>query len=260
MLSSLDVKLYCGDDVRIFLHIGDGRTGTTTLQALLSKNREKLQKQGLDYPKVGLLHPRKGTAQHKLAFSLMEEWPAFADKHRTDAVSEWTAFREYLDDAAHTYAACFISSEGFCSLPVSSIKFISDFLRTEDVSVIYVRRDYADRQRSMREHKIRRGHYVPDVALDNPDRSKVLLENWQIYFPVNVIDYDASSIDKVMEICGVDISEFEAVSSLNVRPPEGLLELLNSLNKIEMTEGNRGQINETIWSWATREKDKDSGA
>lgn len=43
--------------MKIFLHIGDACTGTTTLQNLLIKNRDVLLKHKGNYPAVGTCSP-----------------------------------------------------------------------------------------------------------------------------------------------------------------------------------------------------------
>jgi hypothetical protein len=50
---------------KLFLHVGFHKTGTTSLQDALNRNRKELQSQGIVYPKT-----RKFRAQHEFAWSV----------------------------------------------------------------------------------------------------------------------------------------------------------------------------------------------
>lgn len=51
----------------MFIHVGAGKTGTSALQEFFKTNREKLQKEGLILPDIGVVRTRNQIAHHKLS-------------------------------------------------------------------------------------------------------------------------------------------------------------------------------------------------
>jgi len=122
----------------LILHIGTQKTGTTSIQALLSRNQRLLKDHGFDYPdpvnvQIGLDDSSHG----HLALSLTGYWrDAGYELERKQA---WGELRElYFESAGHLL----ISTE-LLSTPqiVPHLRFIKKMLRGIEVKVIvYLRR------------------------------------------------------------------------------------------------------------------------
>jgi len=238
--------------MKVFLHIGDGRTGTTTIQSLFTKNREKLRVLGIDYPEFGLLGKGSGTAQHCLSFSLMKEWPKFAEKAFVSRDEIWGSFRRYLEEADLKYSSVLLSSEGFATLDEEGISFISDFFASHEVVPIFVRRDPEDWRRSMREHRIKRGQHVPQPSGPARDLGAEKIAKWSNTFNLEVIPYSPTCSRDVLAFLGVAETDLEPVERENAQYPKHVLDLLNSLNALTMSEENRPLFNRKILDWAVK--------
>lgn len=119
----------------IFIHIGDAKTGTSSIQNYLSYNRLELKKKGILYSKTGLLS-EKGIANHKLAFCV--------NSNQTHYHAE--AQNLYADlDKEINETKCnkiIVSSEGFCSLrTLDEIRILKIFLdKYKPKIIVYLRR------------------------------------------------------------------------------------------------------------------------
>lgn len=93
----------------LYIHIGDAKTGSSTIQKYCSDNRAELLKSGIDYIPLGLL-ARNGIAQHKFAF--------LVNKNRSDYNLNLSSIFEDLNSyiSSSKLNNFIISSEGFCSL------------------------------------------------------------------------------------------------------------------------------------------------
>lgn len=120
---------------QIFIHIGDAKTGSSSIQNYLTKNRDELYQAGILYSKTGLLADH-GIANHKLAFCLNS---ARLDYH---GFSEYL-YQELSEEIKITDCqSVIISSEGFCSLrSLEEINKLRDYLNDYNVKIIvYLRR------------------------------------------------------------------------------------------------------------------------
>jgi hypothetical protein len=246
--------------MKIFIHIGDARTGTTSLQSLFTANRAKLLELGVDYPEICLLVPKKGLAQHKLSFSLLPEWPKFAKSAETPREEAWGEFVRYISASEGVSDSIMISSEAFSSLVGDGIAHIRDYLTGHDVKPIFVRRDPESWRRSMREQNIKKGQYVPEgKGKPAEDFGEHKLQAWQKFYDVKCIDYGPNCLDQICAYIGIDIGNLEPVEKRNSQLPYSATNLLNRLNKIEMTEKNRIKFNDEVVRWITNfvsERDK----
>ncbi|MDR5655069.1 hypothetical protein [Ruixingdingia sedimenti] len=242
--------------MKIFIHIGDSRTGTTTLQSFLTENSAKLLELGIHYPRLPSSH-KDSTAQHLLAFSLLDEWPAFAIKAKKPREQIWDELKQYIDGNMKLGGRLLISSEAFSSAGQEQIGFVKKTLSEHDVTPIFVKRDIEDWRRSMREQRIRRGFH--EAELGGPakyDLGAKKLANWANYFDVKVIHYSRNVISDIMAFLDINDTDFKIIENLNAQPPEGTIELLNTLNKIPMEEKNRVHFNETIFQWLVKHSAK----
>ena len=139
---------------QLVLHLGPQKTGTTSLQAWLELNRERLRAQGMYYPDVFLqsFPPRISLsiigdkaiqvrvprdAQHLLAWTLGGQ----VCSPTADVVWD-QLLRELGDIDASTIV---ISSEHFIRLEEQAIKFVRDAFRNFRVTIIYYLRNPAQR-------------------------------------------------------------------------------------------------------------------
>lgn len=120
---------------RVVVHIGDAKTGSSSIQNYLTQNRRILEAKGILYSRTGLLSD-KGIANHLLAFCLN------ANRLQDHKIADdlYLRLKEEINDTqCHTVL---ISSEGFCSLRTDDeILKLKRALDGFDVSfIVYLRR------------------------------------------------------------------------------------------------------------------------
>lgn len=113
----------------IWLHIGTGKTGTSSIQQFLFRNSTSLIQQSYVYPRLG---PRHSIAHHNLATQLKQ-------LERFDpALGTWERLRHILKK--HPTANVILSSEGFQSLSIEQIERIRSHALGHQVNVlVYLR-------------------------------------------------------------------------------------------------------------------------
>ena len=98
--------------LKVVLHIGRHKTGTSSVQRYLSKNREALKRDGVLYPDLGILSGRIEIAHHELAHALQ----------RGDTTAIEAIFREIERQQNETNSSILVlSSESFQNIKDSSI-------------------------------------------------------------------------------------------------------------------------------------------
>lgn len=126
-------------DKKVFIHIGQHKTGTTSIQNFLNINRKILKKNGFIYPNF------KSIASHPLAWSFN-----FGNNHVKESFLKnnpqfKVQVQKELDKAFHQKENIVISSEVFCeNINTESMKTIKSKFKDSDVKIIcYLRRqDY----------------------------------------------------------------------------------------------------------------------
>lgn len=125
--------------MKVILHIGWHKTGTSSLQTFLSNNKALLlEKHGIMYPDTGLI----SHAHHKLAWSLQDplvsQW-AKKISFNTPAEEIFTLlFTECRNRNAETVL---LSSEEFSQTEKYSISRLASVLKTHQVTIVaYIRR------------------------------------------------------------------------------------------------------------------------
>jgi SAM-dependent methyltransferase len=118
-----------GRHVKVYLHIGLPKTGSTALQWTFDVNRELLKQNGILYP-IASTPPQKGVGHQGLAEALT----------RSDqGPSEWKPMLRELDQAGQAVAV--ISSEAFSSLQDEQVTLVRSYLEGHNVTVVvYLRR------------------------------------------------------------------------------------------------------------------------
>lgn len=236
--------------MKIFLHIGDSRTGTTSLQTRLTKNRDVLEKYDIIYPQIGLLGNGNGVAQHALAFSLMNNWPSFASSAKIEREIVWNNLEHCINKFKETKKSILISSEGFSPIREPKIQFIQDFFSGHDVQVLFTYRNAEDWRRSMREHRIKCGEHVPKPNHPATDFGKNRLERWRKFFDVEVFQYSETCHEEILYFIGLPPEKIPATERHNQKAHPKITELLNELNSIEMNPVNRARFNAKIYNWS----------
>ncbi len=116
--------------MKVYLHIGFGKTGTTSIQDYLFFNRE-IRKSDYFYPEIGL----RGSGHHNLATLGKEE---FSDLENT----LYADLRHNLERINKKIPAI-ISSEFFCFSKPSYVKNIYQYLHDFDVRIVFYFRKQA---------------------------------------------------------------------------------------------------------------------
>lgn len=112
--------------LKIFIHIGDARTGTTTLQTLMAENRKTLLEMGVEYPSVGTFGSGKGVGHHLLSFSRLPEWQKFVLPAKVSAEKAWGDLDEYLENHSDEKNCLFCLAKRFRRLTkVEYLAFVS---------------------------------------------------------------------------------------------------------------------------------------
>jgi hypothetical protein len=124
--------------MKVYLHIGWHKTGSTSIQRFLAANREPLRAAGVDYPEAGMI----ATAHHLAAWSLQEPLrSAWARRIGFQGRAE-PLFAEILEQSARRGArALILSSEEFSLQHAYRLERLARVLEGSDVTVIaYLRR------------------------------------------------------------------------------------------------------------------------
>lgn len=102
--------------LKVVLHIGRHKTGTSSVQRYLSKNREALKRDGVLYPDLGILSGRIEIAHHELALAI--------NRGDTSAIEVFLGEIERQQNEANS-STLVLSSESFQNIiDASSIKEI----------------------------------------------------------------------------------------------------------------------------------------
>jgi len=117
--------------MKFFLHIGFGKTGTTSIQDYLFNNKERYASVYC-YPEVGL----RGSGQHNLA-------PLGKESFEAEDSIRYTKLVKFLSTTKKS-PTTIISSEYFCFAKQGFIKDIHRFLQEFDVRIIFYVRNQID--------------------------------------------------------------------------------------------------------------------
>ena len=241
--------------MKIYLHIGAPRTGTTTLQALLHKNRQNLRRLGIEYPKVGYIDDVNGDAQHVLSFSLMHTYPEFARRGNKKTREEaWGELKEAMAQMPSRTEAVVLSSEAFADLPKESIEFIRDFFAEDDLEVLYIVRDSKSWHASMATQQVKLHPYLTEMPSPfQGDPNQVRDQHLKAWHEagLNVIEfqYGRTAMQDLLAHMGINLKTLDRVASLNVKLAPMILELLMRLNQTEIDPRRRGALNARIDQW-----------
>ena len=135
---------------KLFLHVGFHKTGTTSLQDILNRNRKELLSQGIIYPKT-----RKFRAQHEFAWSAGQRgwgWKQFGGSQAGPGPAKrmFKLLRSATQDVV-------ISSEFLSELKPEQIKKLVNSIGTLDLKVIFTVRPVAKILPSAYQQEIKNG-------------------------------------------------------------------------------------------------------
>lgn len=228
----------------IFFHIGQHRTGTTTLQWFLNTNRDALLKQRILYPVAGKVDLNGNDYPRHFYLSFRDS-------------SDKKTLQELSDEINHSEAnRVIISAEGFCRASVNdSIKRnvfeIFDKLAEHKIKVICYLRPQEDFIESFYNWKVKDGwehrnfyefvdvfirewkNYLYYDKLIEPFQSKVGSKNIIIkpYYRKKL--YQKCIIHDFCQIAGIKLQGFEFPSSdRNARLPLASIEVVRRLNSL----------------------------
>lgn len=224
----------------LHIHIGESKTGTTSVQTTLQMSREVLAEAGFWYPVAAgfrrqadlftAMEPKVGTPKHKERnLGTKAEWRAYSDKLIADFDKEREAFPD---------ADCVVSSEHFPSLSPEGLAKMKAFAeaRFDRVKVYFYFRNPVDWEISIYSTRIKSGdttRFSDQTLFAGGFRQRSnrhqRLRNWEQTFGpdnVDVVFFSRSSlrnqsvVDDLLGRIGID-------PGIMVMPKEDKNEALN---------------------------------
>lgn len=157
--------------MKIYVHIGTHKTGTTSIQLTLASNEKALRKQGYLYPQSG--RPDRSEwryGNHELAFSLV-------GMHDTP-LTVWNDFHREIQQSGFDHVI--VSAEDFSLANRQQIRELSALLSDYRVSIILYLRDPIDFMKSHYAQRVRSSGY------DLKFRDYVEENLWRVNYPAVV--------------------------------------------------------------------------
>jgi hypothetical protein len=162
---------------QLFLHVGFHKTGTTSLQDALNRNRKELQSQGIIYPKT-----RKFRAQHEFAWSVGQRgwgWKQFGGSQAGPSPA-----RRMFKLIRSSKQNVIISSEFLSELSPEHIKKLASSIGDKQLRLIFTVRPVAKILPSAYQQEVKNGSkltYDKWLArvLDPEKESRVRTRFWK---------------------------------------------------------------------------------
>lgn len=133
-------------DRRLVLHIGPHKTASTYIQVNLSRNRERLRKNGWNYPQLGT----NGLDGHHHMVT-----------HRDDYLNDGAVYSAELEtlrkQAASATQNLVFSSEGMSTWKAEHFERLADLLGFDKIELVYVIRDPMDLIKSFWTEEVKQG-------------------------------------------------------------------------------------------------------
>jgi hypothetical protein len=234
--------------VKVILHIGPHKTGTTSIQAFLHRNSDILQKHGFHYPKT-----REGLQNHHdLAIGLRKRTKFCATAKRIQRI-----LRESEAKGCHT---CIFSSEMFVEHGIPIHLFRRIFKAEQYLVIAYIRNPEGQISASyaelLKESAVRRTSRIEEPPIPYDSSYTSVFPKWFPYFaPGEMVlaPFDAAQWAKgkllidFCEMIGLDPlvqMELEGKDAvyLNKRLPAGLQEVLRRSNALLGLSGEKHHI------------------
>ncbi len=160
--------------MKIFLHIGTHKTGTTSLQVFLRESENALARQGILVPDSGSPKGKSynvSCGHHELAWYLL-------GKHNTNSDASWTALSSEI--AQYNGEKVVVSAEAFDNLTTSHIVRIKKYLSGHDIYPVIYLRNPLSYMVSAYKQRIKMGTYSGTLRkyfkehIDNVDYEKLV--------------------------------------------------------------------------------------
>ena len=224
--------------MKIYLHIGIHKTGSTTLQHFLDVNREVFNKKGFFYP-----DSKTDFAGHHNLFWEFIEKNRFYENGIT-----WADLFDQIDNLESN--AMILSSENFCRLTPDRISWIREKFSNFDVKVIIYLRRQDKLIHSNYAHEVKVGKEVPEFETYLKERVDTqefnfmsILSPWKEVFgednivvrPFEVKQlFKEDLIEDFLNIigCSSDSEDFEKIKSVNRAPNTKIFEIIKGLSNI----------------------------
>lgn len=201
---------------KLFLHIGSGKTGTTSIQKFLSVNRKGLLKQNFCYPGSAVNHHQIVTLFESDVKVLPREF-AVVDQS-TLCNSSVSYSNSLLAEIKKSETDFIISTEYFQNITTpQNVKKIHRFFSEyfDSIEVIFFVREPVGLYQSLVQQFVKAASVFPGPSLSFKFRS--VIEAWRSFFPVTVKVFE-SGRDVVQTFCettGIDASSFYTVGESN---------------------------------------------
>jgi hypothetical protein len=233
--------------MRLYLHIGIGKTGTSSIQRMLAASAGALAERGFYYPQTG----RNGAdAHHWLA-------PFACDELDEDVEALFETLRGELD--AQNAPNAVLSSEGFCYCRPRVVRRIGALLAPYDVRVIFYARRPVELIASAYLEKVKSGDLV-GATLEEFHQSSVWersffmgdrLNPWAIEFGRNALTvrlYDrrylkGDSVSDFLDALGIaDMPNELGEVRENISVSPALLPCLEAFDRVAPASPRRPQL------------------
>lgn len=224
--------------MRIILHIGTHKTGTTSIQDVLRASSDALQRAGILFPEAGC--PPGLSGQHMLA------WSVLSSKHHklpSPKPPVWEALWREIDTLRPRKVI--LSAEAFSRADESEVEVIRKKMEGKEVSVVCYLRDPAAYLKSAYKQQVKMGKcsdsfssFVKDGVKDVDYKS--LVDRWARVFGasnVHVRPFDEAIqrglLSDFAQVAGIDESTLVRASRSNVSPPDAIIQVVRYLNLLE---------------------------
>lgn len=238
---------------KLIIHIGDAKTGTSSIQKFLSENKQELSELGVLYPETGLWSAQ-GIAHHRLAVCL-NPYARPLGKDRDDPQEIYGRLRREIGSSGCSSAI--VSSEGFCSFrDPASIRSLADAVCDFNVTIVaYVRRPdlWVESWYSqvVKGPPFSRKRFPEFLKICQDPSLKVIADFVRVFGKSSVILrpfdkrklYQNDLISDFLEVNSVDIRLPER-DSINISPCVEVTEILRQLNAaFDVGDGQRTALN-----------------
>lgn len=265
--------------MKIKLHIGTHKTGTTSIQRFARKHGKTLRSRGLWYPNYNIIQKGKHYAHHSVAHAIAE---------RGDRKLELDDVREFLkklkEDADEDNEGIFLSAEPFYrhTYPESEkeltcetyweakenyIKRVADTFKEFDVQIILVLRRQDEFSISLYKENIKVTGYNRKFDRFLTEKQYYFdylkhVELWEKYFPeLKILVFEnllnnAGLIVNFFDALGLDVRDIaEDIKDQNVSLPDELTEFKRLMNTYLKDDRLRKDLQKNLEKLALKKKD-----
>lgn len=161
---------------RLYLHIGHGKTGSSSIQRVLTENRDILLENGYAYPSSQVNH----TFLHGISSQNYQDWPHSLQlmRGRTSQSEVEQFFKECVNElesykSNKNVHSVILSSESLANLSPGQCKTLHDILKSifDVISVIIYLRPPISYLNSIAQQNIKSGAKTLEEIISNPSRS-----------------------------------------------------------------------------------------